>query len=240
MVNMKILALSSSRVGNGGYLETAIPVIENFLGNTSLTIAFIPFALVQKDKSAFVSTVRTAFSGLPYKIIEVNHETGVDVVNNADVIMVSGGNTFKLLHDLYSAGLLEVIKNKVKGGTPYIGWSAGSNITGATICTTNDMPIIEPQSFKALGFFPFQINPHYYNVVVEGFNGETRDDRLREFVKLNPEVPVVCLPEGTALLLENNVLKLIGQSSGVLMRNNNAELDKSEIQVGNNISYLMS
>lgn len=239
MANMKILALSSSRVGNGGYLETAIPIIEKFLGNTAMTIAFIPFALVQDDKSAFVSTVRTAFSGLPYKIVEVTSETGVDVVNNADVIMVSGGNTFKLLHNLYSSGLLKVIKNKVKGGTPYIGWSAGSNITGATICTTNDMPIVEPESFRALGFFPFQINPHYYNVVVEGFNGETRDDRLREFVQLNPEVPVVCLPEGTALLLEDNILKLTGRCSGILMGNEDSGLQKSEIIAGSEISYLM-
>lgn len=236
---MKILALSSSRVGNGGYLETAIPIIENFLGNTALTIAFIPFALVQDDKSAFVSTVRSAFGDLPYAIVEVKPETGIDVVNSADVIMVSGGNTFKLLHDLYGSGLLEVIKNKVKGGTPYIGWSAGSNITGATICTTNDMPIVEPESFKALGFFPFQINPHYYNVVVEGFNGETRDDRLREFVQLNPEVPVVCLPEGTALLLKDNMLQLIGRCSGVLMGNEDEELQKSEIVAGTDISYLM-
>jgi dipeptidase E len=239
MANMKILALSSSRVGNSGYLEMAIPVIKDFLGEKSLTIGFIPFALVQDDTSAFVNTVRSAFGDLPYNIVEVKPENGAKVLETADVVMVSGGNTFKLLHHLYSSGLLKLIKQKVEAGTPYIGWSAGSNITGATICTTNDMPIIEPESFKALGFFPFQINPHYYNVVVEGFNGETRDDRLREFVQLNPAVPVVCLPEGTALLLEDNALQLIGQTAGVLMSNKEAEIQKAEIIAGADISHLL-
>lgn len=239
MNEMRILALSSSRVGSGGYLENALPVIKDFLGEKPLTIAFIPFALVQDDTSAFVSTVRSAFGELPYNIVEVKPENGAEVIANADVIMISGGNTFKLLHDLYSSNLLELVKEKVQNGTPYIGWSAGSNITGATICTTNDMPIIEPESFKAFGFFPFQINPHYYNQPIEGFNGETRDDRLREFVQLNPEVNVVCLPEGTALLLKDNVLKVIGRCSGVLMGNEDDELQKSELVAGTDISYLM-
>ncbi len=231
--------LSSSRVGNNGYLEQALPVIKDFLGNKPLTIGFVPFALVENDKSAFLDTVKSAFEELPYNIVEVTIEKSAEVLEEADVIMVSGGNTFKLLHDLYKSGLLELIQQKVKSGMPYIGWSAGSNITGATICTTNDMPIVEPESFKALGFFPFQINPHYYNQPIQGFNGETRDQRLTEFVKLNPDKKVVCLPEGTALLLKDNMLRLTGIAPGILMDNKNGELQKTEIPAETDISYLM-
>lgn len=231
----RILALSSSRVGNSGYLEKAIPSIKDFLGDEPLKIAFIPFAFVNDDKTSLVNNVKEAFASLPHIINEVAFDKGAVVLKDADVIMVSGGNTFKLLHDLYKTGFLNMIKEKVNGGTPYIGWSAGSNITGATICTTNDMPIIEPGSFKALEFFPFQINPHYYNIIVEGFNGETRDQRLEEFVKLNPSIPVIGLPEGTALLVENSILKLIGDVPGVLISNKNGEMHKIEIGPGEEI-----
>jgi len=238
MQNSKILALSSSRVGNNGYLEQAIPLIKDFIGEHPLTIAFIPFALVENDTSIFVNTVSAAFGELPYKIVEVTMDNGAEVLENADVIMVSGGNTFKLLHDLYRSALLQLIKQKVQSGTPYIGWSAGSNITGASICTTNDMPIIEPESFDAFGFFSFQINPHYYNQPIQGFNGETRDQRLTEYIKLNPRKKIVCLPEGTALQLQDNILRLIGSVPGILMENQGGELQKIEILPGSDISYL--
>jgi dipeptidase E len=239
MSEKRILALSSSRVGNSGYLEMAVPALSAMLGMKPLNIAFIPFAFVDEDKHPLVQMVKNAFAGLLYKINEVTVSGGMPVLEDADAIMVSGGNTFKLLHDLYRSGLLNMVKGKVKAGTPYIGWSAGSNITGATICTTNDMPIIEPESFRALAFFPFQINPHYYNQPVEGFNGETRDQRLTEFVKLNPAVPVVCLPEGTALLLEKGVLRLIGNAPGILMKNAEGEMQQTEIAPGSDISYLL-
>jgi dipeptidase E len=236
---MKILALSSSRVGNNGYLEMAMPDIYRFLGDRSLKIAFVPFAFVDEDVTPLVNMVAKAFEGYPYKIEIVTKENGTSLIEDADAIMVSGGNTFKLLHDLYEFDLLNIVKGKVKMGTPYIGWSAGANITGATICTTNDMPIVEPKSFRALNFFPFQINPHYYNVVIEGHNGETRDQRLTEFVKLNPNVNVVCIPEGTALLMNNGKLQFIGDRPGFLMNNEKGKLQKAEIQTNVDLSYLL-
>lgn len=239
MTDKRILALSSSRVGNSGYLEKAVPLVKEMLGEEPLKIAFIPFAFVDENKTSLLKMMSDAFAALPYIIEEVTVTGGTATVEDADVIMVSGGNTFKLLHDLYRSGLLNLVKGKVKAGTPYIGWSAGSNITGATICTTNDMPIIEPESFRALGFFPFQINPHYYDQPIEGFNGETRDQRLTEFVKLNPGAPVVCLPEGTALLYQNNILRLIGSVPGVLMRNVDGNMEKAEIRIGDDISYML-
>ncbi|MGG9964096.1 dipeptidase PepE [Ferruginibacter sp. SUN106] len=237
-MHQRILAFSSSRTGNGGYLETAAPVINNFLGNTIATIAFVPFASVDANYEEYTDKVRAALPAT-YNIITVTHENATSIIATADAIMIGGGNTFKLLHDLYSTNALQLVQQKVNNGTPYIGWSAGSNITGATICTTNDMPIINPGSFNALAFFPFQINPHYYNVTVPGFNGETRDQRLEEFLLLNPSVPIVALPEGTALLLDNNKLMMTGSTAAFVLSNKNNALHKTIIAAGEDCSYLM-
>ncbi|HUC82503.1 MAG TPA: dipeptidase PepE, partial [Flavisolibacter sp.] len=141
--------------------------------------------------------------------------------------------------DLYKAGVVELIKQKVQSGTPYIGWSAGSNLTGPTICTTNDMPIVQPESFASFGFFPFQLNPHYHNIVMEGFHGETRDQRLEEFLKLNGEKQVVCLPEGTALQAKDGVTTFLGEAAGVLMYNENGRMEKKEIVPGTSLETLL-
>ena len=236
---MKILALSSSRVANGAYLENAAPMIHELLGIQPLTIAFIPFALVDRDYESYVATVQQALSHLPYKIVLVNEENPASVLEGADVVMVGGGNTFKLLHDLYKFDLLTLIQSKVKNGAPYIGWSAGSNITGLTISTTNDMPIIQPKSFQALRFLPFQINPHYLNQQWEGFHGETRDQRLEEFVKLNPQIPVVGLPEGTALRLQNGLLQYLGKTNGIIFQNREGKFQREELFPNQDLSFLL-
>jgi dipeptidase E len=237
-MQQRILAFSSSRTGNSAYLETAAPVIDQFLNNDKATIAFVPFASADNDHEGYASKVRAALSP-SYNIVTVTHENAIAVIEAADVIMVGGGNTFKLLHDLYTTKALQLIQQKVNSGIPYIGWSAGSNITGATICTTNDMPIIDPGSFDALRFFPFQINPHYYNVSVPGFNGETRDQRLQEFLQLNPDVPIVALPEGTALLLQDGKLQLVGSTDAFVLTNTNNTFFKKTIISGEEISSLI-
>jgi dipeptidase E len=179
-------------------------------------------------------------SSLTFSIKTATPDEGKTIIEQADVIMVGGGNTFKLMHDIYHYQLFDLIQNKVKSGTPYIGWSAGSNISGRSISTTNDMPIIQPQSFTSFGFLPFQINPHYINQTTEGFNGETRDQRLEEFIALNPKVPVVGLPEGTALRLEGTSLYFIGDKEGVLFQNDlNRSLQKRAITKGEDLSALL-
>jgi dipeptidase E len=236
------LALSSSRVGSGAYLSAAAPMIKKFLGEEQLTIAFVPFAAVDGDYEEYVAKVREGLSSLPYIINLVTPTHSKEIIEASNVIMVGGGNTFKLLHDIYALHLFSLMQQKVKEGTPYIGWSAGSNLSGKTICTTNDMPIIQPQSFAAFGFLPFQLNPHYHNVVIEGFHGETRDQRLLEFVQLNTGVPVVGLPEGTALQMEGGGLQLLGSQPAVLFQGNEGEQTflKEELQPGTDLSFLLS
>jgi dipeptidase E len=237
----RLLAFSSSRVGKGGYLETALPIVKEFLGDKVLNIAFIPFAAVGNDFDDYTSMVKKGLEGLPHTIDTVTPGRANEVIEKADVIMVGGGNTFKLLHDIYYLKLLDIIRDKVNNGAPYIGWSAGSNILGPTIGTTNDMPVIEPKSFNALGLLPFQINPHYTNVKPDGHNGETRDQRLEEFIMLNPGLPIVGLPEGTALKLNNGLLSLLGIIPAVLFQTgtNEQPMIRREIAITEDISFLL-
>ncbi|MGN6602030.1 MAG: dipeptidase PepE [Ginsengibacter sp.] len=240
MTKEKILAFSSSRSGNSGFLEKAFQVIKDFLGNEPTNIAFFPFASVDQNYEGYADAVRNAIYGSGITIKTVLPSGAISVLENADAIMVGGGNTFKLLHDLYELKLLDLMREKLMNGAPYIGWSAGSNILSPTISTTNDMPIIQPQSFKSLEIFPFQLNPHYFNKKIEGFNGETRDDRLSEFVRMNPGVPVVALPEGTYLRLENGVLKFFGEEAFIFSEANNPEgYTKRQICANDDLSFLL-
>lgn len=206
---MQVVALSSSRVDNSKYLEPAIPFVKNLFGDKPFNLVFIPFASVGSYVE-YYENVKGAFAGLPYSITMATPQNARELIEGCDGLMVGGGNTFKLLHDLYEVGLIELISGKVKSGMPYLGWSAGSNILGPTLCTTNDMPIVQPQSFKALNIFSFQINPHYHNQCIQGFNGETRDQRIEEFLTLNKEATVMALPEGSALVMRGEVITYCG------------------------------
>ncbi len=239
MNNQRILAFSSSRVGSSGYLEFAAPEIKEFLGNHSRNIAFIPFASVTNDYENYYSMVQEGLQQTGYSIELVKPWEAKAVISRCDAIMVGGGNTFKLIHDLYAQDLVEFVKMKVAQGIPYIGWSAGANIAGATICTTNDMPIIQPPSFAGFRFLPFQLNPHYINQTVEGHNGETRDERLTEFTQLNHGVPVVGLPEGSLLKLEAGKVWYRGQSPAVLFVFKDGRTERKEIVPDTDLTFLM-
>ena len=239
MSQNRILAFSSSRVDNGAYLETAVPIIKELLGDAMLQIAFIPFASVDNDFDTYTAKVKKGLETLPYTLTTVTPNNAAETIAKANAIIVGGGNTFKLLHDIYYLKLLDNIRDSINRGVPYIGWSAGANILGPTIGTTNDMPVIEPKSFNALGLLPFQINPHYNNFKPSGHNGETRDERLEEFIKLNPGVPIVGLPEGTGLRLLNGKLQVIGVLPAVLFTGDETGMIKKQINVNEDLTFLL-
>ena len=209
MSNYHVLMLSASKAGNSGYLTHAVPLINAHL-NGIKEVLFIPYAGVSVSFIDYLDKVQTA---LPELNITSIHQTEdpVAAINSAKAVLVGGGNTFALLDRLYKNGVLEPLKNRLAAGLPYIGWSAGSNICGATIRTTNDMPIVEPPSFNALSVVPFQLNPHYTNYIAPGHNGETRDERLGEFTQLNPKTSVIGIQEGSALCLSENRLRVVGE-----------------------------
>jgi len=213
-----LLLLSSSRVGDSGYLEQALPDIKEFLSgklNNEQKLLFIPFAGISVGFDQYEKLVQEAFAKIQLKIQSIHHfEDKLQAVNSCCAIITGGGNTFSLLNDLYLNNLIEPIQDVINRGVPYIGWSAGSNIAAPTIRTTNDMPIVEPTSFEALNLLPWQINPHYIEGNPAGHNGETRQQRLEEFLIANPKKQVIALPEGSGLKLSNGKLNYFGKTSG--------------------------
>jgi len=241
MTSKNLLLLSSSRVGNTPYLEHAKLMITQHLAGVK-EVLFIPYAGVTVNYDDYTEKVQTALLSLNIKVAGIHQfDDAVSAVNNAQAIVIGGGNTFHLLHQLYENNLISAISKKVNAGIPYIGWSAGSNVAGASICTTNDMPIIEPKSFSALNLVPFQLNPHYTDFNPPGHNGETREQRLAEFMVINPEMPIVGIVEGSALKLEENKLSLIANEmiekpNGFLFKGGK----KQNIKLAEDISYLLS
>jgi dipeptidase E len=213
-----LLLLSNSRMPDRGYLEHAIEAIEDTLGNAQ-NIVLIPFASVTIVWDSTAKNVRTALEPLGKKITAIHHfKDPVAALQEADAIMVNGGNTFNLLHHLRRKELIVPLRNEILKGKPYVGWSAGSGICAPTIRTTNDMPIIDPSGMDALGVLDFQLNAHYTNAVPEGWMGETRDQRLAEFCHANPTMPVFCLPEGDWLRVRGREISLHGEFPGRWMK----------------------
>ena len=186
--------------------------VKDFLGAGPLRVLFVPFAAVDKTYDGYAAKVRATLGPMGHEV-EGIHAAGDPraAVERADAIAVGGGNTFHLLRELYEAGVVDLIRTRVERGAPYVGWSAGSNVACPTIRTTNDMPIVAPPSFDAFRLVPFQINPHYTSEHLPGHHGETRDDRLLEFVYANPGVRVVGLREGTMLRVDDTEARLIGE-----------------------------
>jgi dipeptidase E len=217
MPDPRLLLLSNSMLPGQGYLAWARPHISDFLGTKVRRVLFVPFAGVTIPWNDYADRVREAFGSLGYEVVSVHErDNPVAALAEADAVAVGGGNTFQLLAQMHATGLISAIRAAALNGTPYIGWSAGSNVACPTIRTTNDMPIVEPPGLSALGLVPFQINAHYTEARLGDHGGETRVDRLNEFVHANPGMPVVGLPEGTALRLEGGELSLIGEAGAVV------------------------
>lgn len=214
----RLLLLSNSSMFGQPYLGWPGEHVKDFLGPVSLGLFFVPYAGVRISYDEYAGKVREAFGNWGYSVISAHEvEDPQAAARDAGGLIVGGGNTFQLLKLLYDTGLLDTLRERAAAGIPYIGWSAGSNVAGPTVRTTNDMPVVEAPSLDALNLVPFQINPHYTEAVLPGVNAETRMDRLLEYTELNPGSTVVGLPEGTALRVEGGSLRLLGRGEATLL-----------------------
>lgn len=217
--HQRLLLLSNSRNVGQGYLEHALSTIRDFLGPSRKRVLFVPYAGVRISYDDYAATVRERFEAMGYALDALHDADDPGrALDEAEALVVGGGNTFHLLRALAEQGLLPHLRERVLAGVPYLGWSAGANLACPTIRTTNDMPIVEPPSFEALGLVSFQINPHYTNLHPPGHQGETRAERIEEFCAANPEMPVIGLPEGTLLRVEGERLTLLGPQPAFLFR----------------------
>lgn len=212
----RLLLISNSTLHGSGYLDHAEREIRDFLGDAK-RVLFVPYALHDRDKYAAQARERFAKMGYELDSIHTTNEPA-QAVRNTDAIFIGGGNTFRLLKALYDHDLLGAIRQRVTDGMLYIGSSAGSNVAAPTIRTTNDMPIVQPPSFEALGLVSFQINPHYLDADPNSTHkGETREERIVQFLEEN-ETPVVGLREGAMLRIEDGRTLLKGSTGARIFR----------------------
>lgn len=234
----QLLLLSNSHTFGEKYLEHAEPSIKDVLGTGVETVLFIPLASVLNTLDGYAAKVKTAFSALGYGLDSIHQATDpVAAVRNAQAFVVGGGNTFYLLNNLYKLGVMDELRRRIEAGVPFIGWSAGANITCPTICTTNDMPIVQPPTLDALNVVPFQINPHYLDHVVNGEERiESRDDRLNEYIAVNPGRFVVGLRDGSLLRIQDSTIKLIGaHGARVFLKGRDAR----DYKAGESVQFLL-
>ena len=211
---MRLLLLSNSTMAGKPFLGWPKEYLKLFIGDAPKKILFIPYAGVNVYWDGYYKKVSNYFKELGYETISIyKQKDPAEAISEADIIMVGGGNTFHLVYYLHKNGLIPLIYKAVLNGKPYIGWSAGANVACPTLSTTNDMPIIQPESFKTFNLVPFQINPHYLDANPDGHGGETREDRINEFLEINRDKIVVGLRESTGLWIEDDDLKLIGDKT---------------------------
>jgi len=227
---MRLLLISNSTNPGEAYLDYPKYHIRDFLGSEPKNCLFIPYAGVTINFDDYEARVKERFAEVGHRVTSIHHASNpVEAVKQAEAIVVGGGNTFQLIKMIQENGLIEPVRKKVLAGTPFVGWSAGSNVCCPTIRTTNDMPILEPESFNAFNLIPFQINPHYTDKNPPGHAGETREDRIMEYLAANPGDTVLGLREGCMFLVEDKQMKLIGERPVRVFRykKNPEELDSS-------------
>ncbi len=243
---MKLLLISNSTNSGEAYLGWPQPFIADFLAKNNVkSVLFVPYAGVglsheSLDKSYDVYEQRVAdvFKNFECELVSVHHFADqVAAVNDAECIAVGGGNTFHLVALMHSTGIMKAIREKTLSGTPFMGWSAGANVACPTLRTTNDMPIIQPESFDCLNLVPFQINPHYLDANPAGHGGETRQQRIEEFLIINRNIKVLGLREASLLEVEGPVMQLKGHRP---LRLFTYGKEPQEIEVGADLSYLLA
>jgi dipeptidase E len=231
----ELLLLSNSVSPGLGFLEHALGEISELLPPGS-RLLFLPYA--SSDPDRYTEVMAAALAPLSVRVAGAHVAADpVHEVAAADAVFTGGGNSFRLLRALQIRGLVPAIRERAAAGMPYLGASAGSNVACPTIRTTNDMPIVEPASFDALGLIPFQINPHYLDPDPGSqHQGETRPQRIREFLEEN-DVPVLALREGSWLRVSGSAAKVGGTAGGIIFTRHSGERGVSP---GTDVSHLMS
>lgn len=208
---MDLLLLSNSTLPGEPFFQWPRTHVATFLQGRQ-RVAFVPFAAPEEVRDGYAEKVIAVLSELDIASFSLHQEEDpVKALGNADAVAVGGGNSFLLLRELYRTGLMRAIPERVRKGLPYLGWSAGSNVACPTIMTTNDMPIVEPPSLRAMHLVPFQINPHFTEDTIPGHGGESREQRIAEFLALNPRMAVVGLREGSLLHVQEEEMTLKGR-----------------------------
>jgi len=240
----RLLLISNSTNYGEEYLGWPRKFISEFMEPTGVKdILFIPYAGVNLSNESLLQSydfyeqkVKIVFATLGLNIYSIHHEKNpVDALKKAQAIAVGGGNTFHLVYEMHRHALMEPIRRRVLEGMSFMGWSAGANVACPTMKTTNDMPIIEPASFNCLNLVPFQINPHYLDAHPSGHGGETRQQRIEEFLVVNQETTVVGLREASLLWVEDETMKLLGSKPLRLFK---FEKEPQEFAPGSDLGFL--
>ena len=231
-----IIIASTSTIHGSGYLEYILDDLKVFFKNAN-TILFVPYARpggISHD--GYTEIAKKTFTKINKKVKGIHeYDTPIEAIKNAEAIFIGGGNTFVLTNQLYKNNIINALKQAVQNGTPYLGTSAGSNICGLTIKTTNDMPIVYPPNFNALGLVPFNINPHYLDPKSKSKHmGETRETRIKEFHTYNTQ-PVIGLREGSWLHVMNDSIILKGELTARVFEYNKAPY---EVNTGSELNQL--
>lgn len=231
-----LIIASTSTIHGSGYLEYILDELSVFFKDAQ-TIIFIPYARPSGiTHNEYTEKAKEAFKKINKNVKGIHEfENPIEAINQAKAIFTGGGNTFVLLNQLYLNKLISPLQKAVNNGIPYLGTSAGSNICGLTINTTNDMPIIYPPSFKALGLVPFNINPHYLDPIPGNKHmGETRETRIKEFHGFNTQ-PVIGLREGSWLRINGESIVLKGQFKARIFEYNKVPF---EVETGTELNDL--
>lgn len=237
LTRMKNLIIASTSTLHGGsYLDYLLPELSKHFKDVK-TLLFIPYARPSGiSHDDYTKKVGEAFSIINITVKGIHEfENTAEAIKNAEGIFTGGGNTFLLVSQLYRYNLMTLLTETLKNGIPYLGTSAGSNITGLTMQTTNDMPIVYPPSFQTLGMIPFNLNPHYLDPDSNSKHmGETRETRIKEFHQFNT-LPVLGLREGSWLDVKGEKIILKGDLPARLFRQNQAP---EELETGSDLSFL--
>jgi len=231
-----LIIASTSTVHGGDYLEYLLPELQQHFKDCK-NLLFIPYArpggILHED---YTDKVRIAFAKININVNGLHeYDSPIEAIQKAEGIFTGGGNTFLLVAQLYKFKVMEALATVIKNGTPYLGTSAGSNITGLTMQTTNDMPIVYPPSFQTLGLIPFNLNPHYLDADLQSKHmGETRETRIKEFHQFN-STPVLGLREGSWLEVKGDKILLKGILTARIFRQSQNPI---ETESGSDLSFL--